>query len=175
VTERVRVPLTRRDKIRRFAIAVFVLVCIAGISVAVASTRRFDRNGDPIEDRADPCAVEISGELTEAVPVCDPNAEQLDAIVERLYPARDSEALQQVQVGIDLTNAYTGVLVVNGTEVPESQLIRQDALNQVFFSPGDGLVAEEWAPGRNCVRAVVWPIAEGRAASRNVDWCFEVT
>ncbi len=166
--------LTPRDKARRLAIALLVLVCIGGVAVAVASTREVDANGDTVLEGGDPCEVLISGEDVDA-PACDPNDEPIGEIVEQLFPARDAEALQQVQVGVDLGGRFTGVLVVDGTEVPESQLVRQPALNQVFFSPGEGQVVEEWEPGRNCVRAIVWPIIEGRSESRTVDWCFEVT
>jgi hypothetical protein len=166
--------LTAADKRRRLLVALLVIACIAGIGVAINSTREVDANGDVIADRGSPCEVVISGEDVDA-PACDPSDETLGEIVEQLFPAADSEALQQVQVGIDLGNRYTGVLVVDGVEVPESQLVRQEALNQVFFSPGVDRVVEQWEPGRNCVRAIVWPIAEGRTESRNVDWCFEVT
>jgi len=168
--------LTTRDKVRRTLIALFVLACIAGLGLAVASTREVDANGDPVAERDDPCDVVLSGDDVEAPP-CDPQPAALGEIVEQLFPGRDSEALQQVQVGVDLGPRYTGTLVVRGTEVPPEQLVRQDALNQVFFSPGDGQVIEEWEPGRNCVRAVVWPVAEGRGGdgTRSIEWCFEVT
>ena len=168
------VQLTRRDKTRRLLIAMFVVACVAGVAVAVANTREVDAEGDPILDSGNPCEVLVSGNDVDA-PACDPNDDTLGEIVEQLFPAADAEALQQVQVGVDLGNRFTGVLVVDGVEVPEEQLVRQPALNQVFFSPGEGQVVEEWEPGRNCVRAIVWPIVEGRVESRNVDWCFEVT
>jgi len=166
--------LTAADKRRRLLITLVVIACIAGIGVAINSTREVDANGDVIAESGNPCEVVLSGEDVDA-PACDPSEDNLGEIVEQLFPAADSEALQQVQVGIDLGNLYTGVLVVDGVEVPPDQLVRQDALNQVFFSPGDGQVVEQWEPGRNCVRAIVWPIAEGRDESRTVDWCFEVT
>jgi hypothetical protein len=166
--------LTRRDKARRLGIALLVVACVAGLAFAVQATREIDAQGDAIVERADPCEVLISGDEVDA-PACDPDRESLGPVVEQLFPAADSEALQQVQVGVDLGSRFTGVLVVDGIEVPESQLVRQDALNQVFFSPGDDQVIDEWEPGRNCVRAIVWPITEGRTASRNIDWCFEVT
>ena len=166
--------LTPRDKARRLGIALLVVACVAGIAVAVASTREVDANGDTVLESGDPCEVVLSGDEVEA-PACDPDREAISGIVEQLFPARDAEALQQVQVGVDLGSRFTGVLVVDGTEVPESQLLRRPALNQVFFSPGEGQIVEEWEPGRNCVRAIVWPIIEGRAESRTVDWCFEVT
>lgn len=168
--------LTTRDKVRRLAIALVVVGCVAGLGLAVATTREVDESGDPIAETGDPCAVELTGEAVD-LPACDPEAPALGEIVERLYPARDSEALQQVQVGVDLGPRYTGTLIVGGVEVPDAQLVRVDGVNQVFFSPGDGQVVDAWAPGRNCVRAVLWPIAEGRGGegTRSVDWCFEVT
>lgn len=170
-----RSELTTRDKVRRLAVALLVIGCIVGLGFAVAATREVDDNGDPIVESANPCDVDVSGDVG-SLPECDPTApEELADAVEQVFPAEDSEALQQVQVGIDLGNRYTGVLVVGGIEVPESQLIRQEALNQVFFSPGDGFVVEEWAPGRNCVEAIYWPIVEGRGDSRTIEWCFEVT
>ena len=166
--------LTAADKRRRLLVALLVIACLGGIAVAINATREVDADGDVIAEGANPCEVLISGEDVDA-PACDPSDDTLGEIVEQLFPPADSEALQQVQVGIDLGNRYTGVLVVDGVEVPPDQLVRQDALNQVFFSPGDGQVVEQWGPGRNCVRAIVWPIAEGRDESRTVDWCFEVT
>lgn len=168
--------MTTRDKVRRLLIALAVLACVAGLGFAIASTREVDANGDPIPERADPCGVTLSGEDVDAGP-CNPRPEALGEVVEQLFPARDSEALQQVQVGVDLGARYTGTLVVGGVEVPELQLVRQDALNQVFFSPGDGQVVEEWTPGRNCVQAIVWPVLEGRGGdgTRTIEWCFEVT
>jgi hypothetical protein len=166
--------LTGRDKIRRLLIALFVVACAGGVALAVNATREIDPEGNPIAEGGDPCAVTISGDEVDA-PACDPNDDTLDEIVEQLFPPADSEALQQVQVGIDLGNRFTGTLVVRGIEVPDDQLVREPALNQVFFSPGDGQVIEQWDPGQNCVQAIVWPIAEGRSESRTVDWCFEVT
>lgn len=166
--------LTRTDKLRRTGIAVLVLACVGGLAVAGFRTREVDDNGDTVVESGNPCEVTISGEGAD-VPACDPDREPAPSAVEQLFPADGAEALQQVQVGVDLGSAFTGTLYIDGIEVPEDQLVRVEALNQVFFSPGDGQVIEEWEPGRNCVRAIVWPIVEGRSESRDVDWCFEVT
>lgn len=168
--------LTTRDKVRRLVIALVVVASLVGLGVAISNTREVDEIGEPVTERGDPCAVEISGEAGE-LPRCDPQEEALGEVVERLFPSRDSQALQGVQVGIDLGPRFTGTLVVAGAEVPEGQLQRVESLNQVFFSPGRGRVIEEWQPGRNCVRAIVWPVLEGRGgeATRSIDWCFEVT
>jgi hypothetical protein len=170
--------LTTQDKVRRTAIVLLVLACLVGLGVAVAQTREVDALGDPVTEDRDPSDVVESGDaevLATVPPLPDPNAPDLDDIVEQLYPARDSEALQQQQVGIDLGPTYTGVLVLNGVEIPEEQLQRRPELNQVFFQPGDDLAVEELTPGRNCVTALVWRVEETREDSRAVNWCFEVT
>ena len=170
--------MTTRDKVRRAAIALVVLACIVGLGAAVASTREVDENGDPIaEDRDLSDVVESGDEAARATlpPPPDPNAPDLEDIVEQLFPARDSEVLRQQQVGIDLGPTYTGTLVINGVEIPEEQLQRRPELNQVFFQPGEDLAVEELTPGRNCVTAIVWKETESRDDSRTVNWCFEVT
>jgi hypothetical protein len=168
--------LTSRDKARRLAIALVVIALVVALGWAVSSTREVDADGDVIAESGDPCDVGFSGDVDE-LPSCDPAATPIGEIVERLFPPRDSEALQQVQVGVDLGSLYDGVLEVDGREVPEEEVVRVAGVNQVLFSPGEGLTVEEWDPGRNCVRAIVWPIVEGRGGdgTRNVDWCFEVT
>jgi hypothetical protein len=170
--------MTTQDKLRRTAIVLLVLACLAGLGLAVSRTREVDANGDPIAREQDPAGVAESGDsqiLATVPPLPDPNAPDIDDIVEQLYPARDSEALQQQQVGIDLGPTYTGVLVLNGVEIPEEQLQRRPELNQVFFQPGDDLAIEELTPGRNCVTALVWRATETRENSRAINWCFEVT
>lgn len=170
--------MTRRDKLRRLSIFLVVIVCLVGLGIAVSSTREVDENGDVVtEDPSLDDVVESGDESirTTLPPRPDPDAPELDDIVEQLFPARDSEALRQQQVGIDLGATYTGVLILNGIEIPEGELQRRPELNQVFFQPGDGLAVEELSPGRNCVVAVVWSETETREDSRSVTWCFEVT
>jgi hypothetical protein len=170
--------MTTRDKLRRTGIALLVLACIGGLALAVNATREVDANGDTVtEDQSIDDVVESgdAGILSTLPPPPDPNAPQLDEIVEQLFPPRDSEALRQQQVGVDLGAPYTGILVINGVEIPEDELQRRPELNQVFFQPGDGLAVEELSPGRNCVTAVVWREPESREESRTIDWCFEVT
>ena len=159
-------------------VALVVLGCIGLLVLAVQATREVDDEGDPITEERDPDDVTVSGDADAIATIPPPpaaDAEDLDEIVERVFPARDSEVLRQQQVGIDLGARYTGVLIVNGIEIPETQLIRQPALNQVFFQPTDGYAVEELLPGRNCVIALVWRVTESRDESRSVDWCFEAT
>jgi hypothetical protein len=167
--------LTTRDKVRRTGIAVFVVACAVGVGVAISSTTEIDANGDPIPERRDPCDVDVSGDVEE-FPVCDPQEPVGTEVVERLFPPRNSEALQHVQMGVDLGTGYTGTLVVEGQEVPVEQIDERPELNQLFFSPGEGQLIDEWRAGRNCVAADYWRISEGPdgESSGTIEWCFDV-
>ncbi|MFP5256451.1 MAG: hypothetical protein ACLGI8_11455 [Acidimicrobiia bacterium] len=96
--------------------------------------------------------------------------------VEHVYPRDGAEVLRQVEIGIDLAPGYEGRLVVNGEEIPESDLRLVPEQNQVFFLPGPGKVLETLPPGTTCVAAVVWRSSEGRGVGDlSVQWCFDVT
>jgi hypothetical protein len=95
-------------------------------------------------------------------------------IVEALIPRRDTQVPQQTTVGIDLVTGWEGTLVLNGTEIPKDQLTLTPELGLIQFTPAKGKAVEELRAGRNCVTAIVWPIAQGREAARNIPWCFEV-
>jgi hypothetical protein len=93
-----------------------------------------------------------------------------DNAVEALIPGRNAETLSQTEVGIDLSDGWTGALVLNGEELPEDQVNHIDALNQLLHRPPDGLDS-----GQNCITAVIWRVDESREQGREVSWCFEVT
>ena len=97
--------------------------------------------------------------------------------VEQLIPPRNSEILRQDVTGVDLRPGWTGVLIVNGVEIPEDQLDLDnlESLGQIVFTPGEDKAVERYDAGENCVTAVVWRVEESRADSRTVDWCFNVT
>jgi hypothetical protein len=97
------------------------------------------------------------------------------ADVEALIPPRNSEILAQEPLGIDLAPGYTGVLIVNGIEIPEDQLIRRNGLDEILYRPSGDDAAVEYVAGENCVVALVWPVEESRLEARTVSWCFNVT
>ncbi|MGI9120190.1 MAG: hypothetical protein ACR2G7_08750 [Acidimicrobiales bacterium] len=96
--------------------------------------------------------------------------------VERLVPSQGSQVLRQTEIGIDLAPEWTAVLLVDGKEIPEDQLRRVDAQNQVFFTPGPGKEIEQLEAGTVSVTAMVWrPVAgETRADADVVRWTFQV-
>jgi hypothetical protein len=99
-----------------------------------------------------------------------------DDAVERVIPADGSPvAVRQAEIGIDLAPGWTGVLIIDGTEIPEDQLRRVEAENQVFFQPGAGKVFEALPEGSHVVTAEFWRTAsETRADARSLTWQFRV-
>ena len=122
---------TDRARLVRLATVAVVLVAIGGFALAASRTKTGER------------------------PVLESGAPD---IVELLQPPSGNQVLRQAQIGIDLAAGWTGVLIVNGTEIPESQLLRRPELNQVFFSPQEGAVIETLPAGRNCVVAEIWRV-----------------
>jgi hypothetical protein len=96
--------------------------------------------------------------------------------VEQVVPGDGEAALRQSQIGVDLEAGWTGVLAVDGTEIPEDQLRRSEPLNQVFFTPGEGQVIEELDPGPHRASALIWRTAsQTRNDGRTVNWEFRVS
>lgn len=95
--------------------------------------------------------------------------------VERLIPAAGSEVLAQEPIGVDLAPGYTGVLFLNGVELPEDQLVRRAGIDEILYRPSAEDAAVEFTAGENCAEALVWPVEETREDGRSVTWCFEVT
>lgn len=139
------------DTLRRGLVVLAVLALLAGVVFAFTLVDTDDGTNDIA--------------VTDAGPV------------EQLIPPRDSEILRQEAVGVDLRPGWTGVLIVNGVEIPEDQVDDDNvaSLGQLLYTPGAGKVIERFEAGENCVTAVVWRVQESRADSRNVPWCFNVT
>ncbi|HEX5367061.1 MAG TPA: hypothetical protein VFW63_10430 [Acidimicrobiales bacterium] len=98
-----------------------------------------------------------------------------EAVVEDLIPRRDAQVPQQTSIGIDLVAGWDAALVVDDVEIPRQELQLTPEIGLVQFTPGPGRAVEELRPGRNCVTAVIWQLAEGRGGDdRRIPWCFEV-
>ena len=95
--------------------------------------------------------------------------------VERLIPANGSPAvLRQAEIGIDLATGWTGELNINGVPIPDDQIRRNDPLNELYFTPGEGREIEQLRAGRVLVIASIWNFADGetREDARQVTWSF---
>lgn len=171
--------LTRQDKLRRLGLGMLVVAGLAIIALGWSRNREVDENGDVIGGEVDPNGVVISGDpelIDRQPPGAASGAPSESEIVEQTFPARNAETLRQAQVGIDLGDLYNAVsLAVDGTVIPEDELIRRPELNQVFFQPGEGSTFEALPPGHVCARATIERVTRPGDIVRSVEWCFEVT
>jgi hypothetical protein len=105
----------------------------------------------------------------------DPEPIVTEGVVEAVIPGNGSPSvLRQAEIGIDLAPGWTGELNINGVPIPDDQIRRNDPLNQLFFTPGEGREIEQLPAGRVLVIASIWNFAEGetREDARNVTWSF---
>ncbi len=97
--------------------------------------------------------------------------------VEAVTPSDGSTlVLRQAEIAADLAPGWSGVLQIDGTEIPQDQL-RQDTggLNLLSFTPGPGKEIEELGDGRHVATAIIWrPAFETREDGREVRWSFTV-
>jgi hypothetical protein len=95
----------------------------------------------------------------------------LPIAIESVTP-QPAEILQD-EIVADLQNTYTGVLVIDGAEVPEDQLTRVEDLGQVAFRPGPGKDIEKFQPGVHTVVVLYWVQGRDRPAKPGAySWTF---
>ncbi len=134
----------------RFKIVAAVVVALAGVLFYLAFTSLGD-DEDPVLSAGD------------------------SQVVENLIPRRNAQVPQQSSVGIDLVVGWSGRLVVNGTEIPDDELVITPQLGLIEFTPGPTRTVEALDSGQNCVTAVIWRLQDGRGVNdRTIPWCFEV-
>lgn len=94
--------------------------------------------------------------------------------VERFIPTDGSPAtVRQAEIGVDLAIGFTAVLLVDGVEIPDDQLRRNDPEAQLFFMPGEGKIIEALAPGPHTAAALVWRLgSETREDAQAYSWSF---
>jgi hypothetical protein len=110
--------------------------------------------------------------------VSDDSPQATDSAVEQLIPGDKSPNVpRQSEIGIDLATGWTAKLNINGFNIPEDQLRRNEPLNQVFFTPGEGKEIEVLRPGPVFVIATIWrpDLSQTEADGRQVRWAFTVT
>jgi hypothetical protein len=114
-----------------------------------------------------------------------------DPAIERLIPNPGEIVLRQSQVGIDLASGYRGVLIIDGQEIPTTDVpaganpvaattVNLDAqfdpaTNTVLFVPKKGATIEEFTPGDHRITAVYWREDETRDQASSYSWSFKVS
>lgn len=112
--------------------------------------------------------------------------------VESVVPVPDAvQALSQTNIFVDLATSYTGVLVIDGVEIPTVNVAELQASpgEQVdlppvtifepgnatlTFTPSEDGVIDEFASGPHQVTLVYWRADEGRERARTFTWTFNV-
>lgn len=115
-----------------------------------------------------------------------------DEAVERVFPQQGDLVLRQSQVGVDLAPGYRGVLIIDGVELPTTDLVAVDpseggrpvvaadaqfdlAQNTITFLPREGASIEDLEPGEHTATAIFWRLGETRDAGRSFTWRFTVS
>ena len=116
-----------------------------------------------------------------------------DVAIERVFPQQGDLVLRQSQVGVDLAPGYRGVLVIDGQELPTTDLVAIDpatggqpapvvdaqfdpAQNTVLFTPRDGRdhrVVRARRPHRD--RHVLEARRASQPDARSFTWRFKVS
>ena len=93
------------------------------------------------------------------------NALPLPVAIESINPERGALTGLVDDVTVDLRNDLTGVLVLDGIEIPEDQLDRVPELGEVSFRPGPGKELTRFEVGENTVVVKYWPRTKARPAN----------
>jgi len=97
----------------------------------------------------------------------------LPAAIETINPERGQLTSLVDDVSVDLQNSLTGVLVIDGVEIPEDQLDRVVELGEVSFRPGPDKVFSRYRAGDNTVVVKYWPRTKSRPANPpSFGWTF---
>jgi hypothetical protein len=100
---------------------------------------------------------------------------ELPSTIESVVPSPGSGMLAQDEVGADLLDTFTGVLLIDGVEIPEDQVRKNDPLGQVWFRPGAGKDITRLEEGLHSATILYWPQergAAGRSEAHSFTWQF---
>jgi hypothetical protein len=76
--------------------------------------------------------------------------------IESISPANGALAGLVDDVTVNLADSYTGVLVIDGVEIPEDQLDRVEELGVITFRPGADKEFSRFRAGDNTVEVLYW-------------------
>jgi hypothetical protein len=97
----------------------------------------------------------------------------LPEALETISPERGALTSLQDTITVDLRDDLTGVLVVDGFEIPEDQLDRVVGLGIVSFRPKAGKEITKLAAGENSVLVYYWSVTKPRPQHPSVfSWTF---
>lgn len=97
---------------------------------------------------------------------------ELPANIESVIPTPGAGILAQDDVGADLVDTFTGVLLIDGVEIPEDQLRINKPLGEVGFRPGEGKDILRLEEGLHSATIVYWPQDRSREDAKSFTWQF---
>jgi hypothetical protein len=112
--------------------------------------------------------------------------------IESVDPVPEAvQVLSQTSVFVDLVSGQTGVLVIDGIEIPTVDIntIASKPGEQVdlppatifepgnwtlTFTPSSAALVDRFTSGQHTAQVLFWPITEGRVRARSFSWTFNV-
>jgi len=105
-----------------------------------------------------------------------PTQKSLPSDVESVRPESGSVVRLQDEVSVDLRDGLTGVLVINGVEIPEDQLERVPAIGIITFRPGVDKEFARWKAGDVAVKVLHWDATKERPDDPGAySWSFRAS
>lgn len=98
----------------------------------------------------------------------------LPGAIESIVPVEGGLTSSNSSVQVDLRDDMTGVLVIDGAEIPEDQLRVTADLGIIEFRPGEGQEISRFEPGSHTATVVYWPRTGSRTDSESFSWDFRV-
>ena len=98
-----------------------------------------------------------------------------DTAITSFQPPTGAHVLRQGLIAYELDPAYTGVLFVDGLEVPSEQLEPTSLTNQLGYVPTKDKITGVLKPGKHTATAEFWLRSKTRDYSRSFSWSFFVT
>ena len=98
----------------------------------------------------------------------------LPSEIASVQPEPDTLAKPQQAVVVVLRSDLTGVLVIDGIEIPEDQLSRPTT-SSMSFQPGAGKDITRFTAGPHRVEIVYWPTIRSRDESASYTFGFRTT
>jgi hypothetical protein len=96
--------------------------------------------------------------------------------IESYAPVQDSFVTSQITIRVDLDDEYTGVLVVDGTEIPLDQIADEAGnIGILEYRPGEDTATGELEPGQHSASVRFWRSTDQEGSGRNFRWTFTVT
>jgi hypothetical protein len=101
----------------------------------------------------------------------------LPVTIESISPERGDITGLVATVSVDLRNDLTGVLVIDGLEIPEDQLDRVKELGEISFRPGPGKAITKLRTGSNEVVVKYWSqkLTNRPAHPPSFGWSFQAS